>query len=113
MSYDYTTCLFITDQFVKDMDIFDEIDDLEGSFDSIILNLNKSLFNKSEAEKVKILINIFLKLKTGGMIYIPNNTYELLASGRKGIEALLKLLDYTIEVPPYYIQQLIVASKKL
>lgn len=117
-SYDYTTsCLFITDQFVEDINIlqigFNEIDELKGSFDYIILNLNKSLYNKSEVEKVNILLNIFLKLKTGGMINISKSTYELLASGRKGVEVLLKLLDYNIDVPPYYIQQLIIASKKI
>ena len=109
--------MFITDQFVEDINIlqigFNEIDELKGSFDYIILNLNKSLFNKSEVEKVNILLNIFLKLKTGGMINISKNTYELLASGRKGVEVLLKLLDYNIDVPPYYIQQLIIASKKI
>lgn len=47
------------------------------------------------------------------MINISKNTYELLASGRKGVEVLLKLLDYNIDVPPYYIQQLIIASKKI
>ena len=81
--------MFITDQFVEDINIlqigFNEIDELKGSFDYIILNLNKSLYNKSEVEKVNILLNIFLKLKTGGMINISKNTYELLASGRKGV----------------------------
>ena len=89
MAYDYTTCLFITDQIINDFPLLqighDQIDDLKGTFDFIILNLNKSLYDKNEAEKVNILLKIFSKLKTRGNIYISKNTYELLASGRRGV----------------------------
>ena len=116
MAYDYTTCLFITDQFINDFPLLqighDQIDDLKGTFDFIILNLNKSLYDKNEAEKVNILLKIFSKLKTRGNIYISKNTYELLASGRRGVEALIKLLDYNIDLPPYFIRQYIIASNK-
>ncbi len=116
MAYDYTTCLFITDQFINDFPLLqighDQIDTLKGTFDFIILNLNKSLYDKNEAEKVNILLKIFSKLKTRGNIYISKNTYELLASGRRGVEALIKLLDYNIDLPPYFIRQYIIASNK-
>ena len=116
MAYDYTTCLFITDQIINDFPLLqighDQIDDLKGTFDFIILNLNKSLYDKNEAEKVNILLKIFSKLKTRGNIYISKNTYELLASGRRGVEALIKLLDYNIDLPPYFIRQFIIASNK-
>ena len=116
MAYDYTTCLFITDQIINDFPLLqighDQIDDLKGTFDFIILNLNKSLYDKNEAEKVNILLKIFSKLKTRGNIYISKNTYELLASGRRGVEALIKLLDYNIDLPPYFIRQYIIASNK-
>ena len=29
-----------------------------------------------------------------------------------GVEALIKLLDYKLELPPYYINDFIIASKK-
>lgn len=116
MAYDYTTCLFITDQFINDFPLlqigYNQIDTLKGTFDFIILNLNKSLYDKNEAEKVNILLKIFSKLKTRGNIYISKNTYELLASGRRGVEALIKLLDYNIDLPPYFIRQYIIASNK-
>ena len=113
---DYNTCLFITDQFVNDSNILqidiNHINDLKGTFDFIILNLNKSLFDKSETEKVNIFLKILLKLKTGGIIFISKNSYQFLPSGRKGVEALIKLLDYNIELPPYDIFDNIIASKK-
>lgn len=116
MAYDYTTCLFITDQIINDFPLlqigYNQIDTLKGTFDLIILNLNKSLYDKNEAEKVNILLKIFSKLKTRGNIYISKNTYELLASGRRGVEALIKLLDYNIDLPPYFIRQYIIASNK-
>ena len=77
----------------------------------IIINLNKSLIDKNEAEKVKIILDAFLKVKSGGFVFVPKNTYQLMLSGRQGIEALIKVLDYNIELPPYFIQDMIIASK--
>ncbi|WP_295723123.1 ATP-grasp domain-containing protein [uncultured Methanobrevibacter sp.] len=112
--YDYMTCLFITDQYINDLNLlqvdYNHIDDLNGTFDYIVLNLNKCLVDMSEVDKVDIIIKALLKLKTGGVIFISKNTYQLLGSGRKGVEALIKLLDYTIVVPPYYVNDFIIAS---
>ena len=109
------TGLLVTDQFSDDQDIFQispkQIDDVHGNFDYIIINLNKSLINKHEADMVKIILNAILKIKNGGYIFVPKNTYQLLPSGRKGIEALIKVLNYNIELPPYYIQDIVIASK--
>ncbi len=109
------TGLFVTDQFAEDVDIFQidskQINDVEGYFDFIIINLNKSLIDKNEADKVKIILDAFLKVKKGGYIFVPKNTYQLMSSGRKGIEALIKVLDYNIELPPHYIQDVIISSK--
>ena len=109
------TGLLVTDQFSDDEDIFQispkQIDDVHGNFDYIIINLNKSLINKHEADMVKIILNAILKIKNGGYIFVPKNTYQLLPSGRKGIEALIKVLNYNIELPPYYIRDIVIASK--
>ena len=111
----YGTGLFVTDQFVDGIDILqvnsDQIEEVTGKFDFIIVNLNKSLVDKDGDEKVKNLLDIFSRLRTGGYIFIPKNTYELSSSGRKGTEALLKVLDYKIELPPHSIKEVIIASK--
>ena len=109
------TGLFVTDQFADDVDTYqisqEKIKDLKGNFDFIVINLNKSIIDKNEAEKVKIILEAFLKVKSGGFIFVPKNTYQLMSSGRKGIEALIKVLDYNIELPPYHISDMIIASK--
>ena len=111
----YGTGLFVTDQLVDDIDILqansDNIEDIIGKFDFIIVNLNKSLIHKKANEKVKIILEIFTKLRTGGIIFIPKNTYQFMSGGRRGMEALIKVLDYKIELPPYTIKDVIIASK--
>ncbi len=111
----YGTGLFVTDQFVDDIDIkqvgVDALDDLQGNFEFIIINLNKSLCEMKSDEKVRIIIETFSKLRTGGYIFIPKNTYQVLTSGRRGMEALIKILDYNIELPPYNLKDMIIASK--
>ena len=84
---------------------------MNGNFDYIVVNLNKSLIDKSEVEKVKIILNVFLNAKNGSYILVPKNTYELMLSGRRAIEALITVLDYKIELPPYFIQDMVIASK--
>ena len=107
--------LFVTDQFSDGIDIYqtdyNAVKELKSNFDYIIINLNKSLIDKNEAEKVKIILDAFLKVKSGGFVFVPKNTYQLMLSGRQGIEALIKVLDYNIELPPYFIQDMIIASK--
>ena len=109
------TGLFITDQFGDDIDIFQieysKLSEVKGNFDYVVVNLNKSLVNKNEADKVNIIFEAILKVKRGGLVFIPKNTYQLMLSGRKGIEALVKVLDYKIELPPHYIQEVIIASR--
>ena len=109
------TGLFVTDQIAEDVDIY-QVDyrkttEVNSNFDYVIVNLNKSLMDKNEADKVKIILNCLLKVKSGGYVFIPENTYQLMLSGRKGIEALVKVLNYKIELPPYFIQDVIIASR--
>ena len=111
----YGIGLFVTDQFIDDVQILqvspDRLDDIKGRFEFIIINMNKSLIGKGDVEKALIFLNIFSKVITGGYIVIPKSTYLSLSSGRKGMEALIKVLDYKIEVPPYTLKDVIIASK--
>ncbi len=113
----YGTGLFVTDQFAEDVDVvqikYSDLNDLKGNFDFVVINLNKSFIGKNEADKVLLFLDIFSKVKTGGMIIIPKNTYQVLSSGRRGMEALIKLLDYKIELPPYNLHDVIIASRRI
>ena len=108
--------LLITDQKVDDVSILqitlENIHRLHGYFDYIVVNLNKSLIDMDSEQTVKLIIKLFSYIKTEGVIFIPNSTYNYLPGGRKGIEALIKNSNFNIEVPPFGIRNAVIASKK-
>lgn len=112
----YSTGLLVSDKFVDGCGILqlhpDEISPVVSGFDYIILNLNDIMFEYKIDDIVKILLNCFENVKTGGVIIIPKSSYQLFNGGRRGVEALIKLLDLKIELPPYHIKDTIVASKR-
>ena len=112
----YGIGLFITDQIVDDAKILqvrhDEVKDVVGHFDFIIINLNKSIVESNREDIAESLLDSFSKVKRGGMIFIPENTYQQFNSGRKGAEALLKVLNFKIMLPPYDLCDIIIASKR-
>ena len=114
-SQEYGTGLLISDQFVDDAEIlqidYGQIDEIKGKFEFIFINLNKSLIDKSESEKVNVIFDILSRVKTGGMVFIPKNTYQTMVNGRKGVEALIEAMNYEIELPSYNIKDVIIATK--
>ena len=110
------TGLFITDQFIEDLNFLqvnpNELPTIGSRFDIIVFNLNTSMIENNTDNLVKILLEGFEKIKAGGIIIIPKSTYGLFPNGRRGVEALLKLLNFKIELPPYGIKEEIVASKR-
>ena len=111
----YGTGLFITDHFINS-DILqisvDKLSEVGGEFDYIIINLNESLVEKSTEDIVKILLESFSMAKNGGIIFIPHTTYNVLDTSRRSMEALLRVLNFKIELPPHGVKNYIVASKR-
>ena len=116
MYKNYGTGLFITDQFVDDIDIIqippDHLKYLDSKFDFTVINLNQSMIENNTIDLVEILLNSIETVKTGGIILIPKSTYHRFNSGRKGVEALIKLVNLRIELPPQILKDIIIASKK-
>lgn len=112
----YGTGLFVSDEIFSDIPILqvkaDEVKDIKSRFDVVILNLAKTVNDSSPSYLVETAMKIFDLVKTGGVIFIPKSTYSLLPSGRKDLEALLKLADLKIEVPYYGIKDFIIASRR-
>ena len=112
----YGIGLLVTDQFIDDVNFlqvsYEGVDDVIGDFDFLLINLNRSIINNRAEDVVKILLDSFSRVKKGGYIFIPKNTYELFSSGRGGMEALLIVLNLKIEVPPVFVHDMIVASKR-
>ena len=112
----YGTGLIITDQIIEDSDILQckpqDIDKINGEFDFVLLNLNKSYMRESDDNIVKLSFESLSRVKSGGYVFIPKNTYEQIPSKRNGMEGIIQTLDLKIEVPPYGIKDIIVASKR-
>ncbi|MBP3791748.1 MAG: hypothetical protein ILA26_06945 [Methanobrevibacter sp.] len=65
-----------------------------------------------DEEIAKRFLDIFDKVKFGGLIFIPNTTYAFMPNSRLGAEALLKVLDFKIEFPIHKFDRMVIASKR-
>ena len=73
--------------------------------------LDESILNVDDSKISSLILSINDKIKIGGIIFIPEKTYQYIAGGRNGMEALIKALNLRIEVPPYGISDIIIATK--
>ena len=114
---DYGTGLLITDQILETDNILQidigNINNVNEEFDYVIVNLNKSLVEKRDELTVDVILSILKRVKVGGIVFIPETTYNYVPGKRKGIEALMIDLDLRIEVPPYGIDAGVIASKNV
>lgn len=108
--------LFVTDQFfdvdnVSQISV-NEIDNVKGDFKCVIVNLNKSIMDKGDDYISYLFLKIIEKVKIGGLIFIPQSTYQYTPHGRTGAEALVKVLDLKLELPLHRLGKMVIASKK-
>ena len=112
----YGACLFVTEHPFENLKLSqvspENIDDIEGKFNCIVINLNKSLINMKDEEIAKLFLKIFDKVKVGGLIFIPKTTYNFMPNSRLGAESLVKVSDFKIETPVHQFNKMIIASKK-
>lgn len=110
------TCLLITDHIYDNLDILQvspqRLDEITGEFDSVVINLNKSILEKNDDAMAQFVLDTFERLKVGGLIFIPKTTYDALPSGRLGAEALVKVLNFKIELPLHKFSKILIASKR-
>ena len=112
----YGTCLLVSDYEFDDINLLqtspDKVDNIIGHYDSVIINLNKSIMDINDDEIVNIFLKIFKKVKVGGLIIIPKTTFDFMPNSRLGAEALLKILDLKIELPLHNLPRTIISSKR-
>ena len=110
------TAFLVTEKIFEDLNIkqatLDNLYEVGGEFDCVIVNLNESINDMSVGNVSKLFLDIFDKVKLGGSVFIPNSTYECMPNGRVGAEALLKILDFKLEMPIHKLTGMIFASKK-
>ena len=113
----FGTGLLITDQFIDNDDIRQigvaDIDTVNEEFDYVIVNINKSFIENRNEMTVEVILKIFKRIKVGGIVFVPETTYNYVPGQRKGIEALMRGLYLRIEVPPYGINAGVIASKNV
>ena len=111
----YGVTLFVTDNVFEDINVLqispDRIDDISGEFNRVVVNLNKSIINKKDDEISLLLLKIINKVKNGGLIFIPESTYQYVPNRRIGVEALIKVLDLEILLPLHDMIGFIIAQK--
>ncbi len=112
----YGTSLLVTENVFDDLMVSqvsaDEIDGIKGNFDCVVINLNESIACMKDEEIAKLFLAIFDKVKFGGLIFIPKTTYDFMPNARLGAEALLKVLDFKIELPIHKMNMMVIASKR-
>ena len=112
----YGTSLLVTETHFDDLNVsqvsIDDLGKIKGTFDCVVINLNKSLLDMADDEIVKCFLDIFDKVKIGGLIFIPKTTYDFMPNSRLGAEALLRVLDFQIELPIHKLNRMVVASKR-
>lgn len=112
----YGTGLLGTDNVFENLNLaqvsIDNLNEIMGKFDCVIINLNKSIADKKDDEIVKLFLDIFDKVKFGGLIFIPKTTYDFMPNSRQGAEALVKVLDFKIEIPMHKLNRMVIASKR-
>ena len=112
----YGSQLFVTDQKLDGAGFLqvspDEIDDVKGDFNSVVVNLNRSIADLRNDEIAYLFLRIIDRVKVGGIIVIPESTYQFVPHGRAGVEALIKVLDLRIELPLHNLGKMVIASKR-
>ena len=107
--------LLITDNPIEDDRIYNcsinEIDEAPDNFDVVIIDLDDSIVGKLDSDISQLILSLLAKINVGGLVFIPENTYQYIGGGRNGAEALVKLMNLRIEVPPQGIKNTIIASK--
>ena len=113
----YGSILSVTDQIYEDISFLQvlpqDIDDVKGKYNCVVVNLNESLVNSADDMIADLFLRIIDKVKLGGLIFIPKSTYQYAPHGRIGVEALIKVLDLELELPLHNFPRMVIASKRI
>ena len=88
-----------------------DLGSVEGDFRCVVLNLNRSLIDKKDDFISFQFLRLIKKVKVGGLIFIPESTYQYLPHGRKSVEALIKVRGLKLEFPMHHMKNVVIASK--
>lgn len=108
--------LLVSDNIFEGLDLLqvapENIDDIKGKYNCVVVNLNESILNKRDDDVAYLFLRIIDKVKLGGLIFIPKSTYLYVPNGRLGVEALIKVLNLELELPLHKYPRMVIASKR-
>ncbi len=111
----YGTCLLVTENIYDDLDLSqvspENLDNVKGKFNCVVINLNRSISDEKDDEIARLFLNILDKVKFGGLVFIPKTTYDYMPNSRLGAEALVRILNFKIEMPLHKLNRMIIASR--
>ena len=112
----FGSTLFVTDQIFDDVEAYqiplDKVDDVHGDFKCVVVNLNKSMIGKKDDIISYEFLKIIQRVRPGGIMIIPESTYQYTPHGRIGAEALIRVLDLRLELPLHHLNRAVIASRR-
>ena len=110
-----TTLVLNDDDKIKaDFVVVTSLDNVEKQVDMFecgIINLTKEHKNIRRDVLIEKLLVFMEKIRTGGTVYISEATFNIFPYGSKGLELLLKVAGYQLDIAPMYFHFMI-ANKK-
>ena len=74
--------------------------------------MNETIVNLKDDMIAYLFLKIINRVKVGGLIFIPESTYQYTPNRRKSAEALIKVLGLEIIMPLHNFNRMIIASKE-
>lgn len=75
------------------------LDDAHKGFDYVIIGYQNSMLSLSESDCLSLIFSTIDRVRPGGKVIIPHNTYEYLSYKKEGAELLLQIKGLCIEEP--------------
>ena len=88
------------------------VDEVHKGFDCVIIGYQLSLLGLNESSCLELVFKTMDKVKPGGRVIIPQNTYEYLSYKREGAELLMRIKQLTIQTPPAGLYNYVIGLKE-
>ena len=84
-----------------------------SGFDYVIIGYQDVMPELSESDCLELIFETIDKVKPGGKVIIPHNTYEYLSYKKEGAELLLNIKGLRIEEPSMGIKGYVIGSREM
>lgn len=89
------------------------LSDAHMGFDYVIIGYQDVMPELSESDCLELIFETIDKVKPGGKVIIPHNTYEYLSYKKEGAELLLTIKGLPIEEPAMGLKGYVIGSREM